>query len=727
MEFSSEQLNISQRLQQQRIFELQMAQQRQLELMTQSQSQFTAMRDRFLAATTVAGGAISRSDLTMFGRQVTTFGAAPARQSLLGAYLDATVPQGGLLGLLAPRAGFQFGSPTALIQQRAADRLGVMNAQVGNVALDALLPMFLQHRLRRVGFGNIAEDSAMTRDMVAGIRNGADTISGLGIRDTTAADAQRQFLSRINNRYKGKLDEDEIRSLQVAGLSLADTRQLGTAVRSGSGELAALMDKQVKLLETVARNTGISYKELGKLVQRTTALGNDGSNLASAANTVNSLQADQAVNREQQLETALNLTAQGRQLNAANADRFAKNQLRKIDALVDGFNKGNIDRAELFRFGGANSWEAAERVNRQMIAQGVNFTQANIATLGVLGTNAFAAQAGGVLGTQSAIAGTLLGDPYAGVRARFNYTTNQFMTQNADVLALMSARNVARLRPGMDRVAETDPSFIANIKDVFGASQNLPDLEAGRQVDILLKNETKINDRLRGLGITDTTKRARVLSVLNDVGLGGPVANKLLEDADFLENVASGSAHKAYIDREVGLAATTQRELESHLDMLLSSMSEADKIKYLGVPYFTAGKTVAQRIMGEAGYYKTPNKSGIRAASTSDFFETRNKDLLFSGLVNATLDGNTSMTVDDLARLIDEQDRSDGTADYGGFDTIVDDLRNNKMSGALKLTERQRAYVAQQMLRKVTLNLEQATIHDGSAADKYLYVKVVDK
>ena len=604
----------------------------------------------------------------------------------------------------------------------------MLNAQIPNIALDALLPQFLQHRLHRIGFGNIAEDSAVVRDMVAGIRGGANTLNGFGIRDTTAADAQTRFLRLINTRYRGKLDEDEIKSLQVAGLSLADTRQLGTAVRAGGAGLAELMDKQVKLLETVARNTGASYKELGKIVQRSAALGNDASNLVNAASAVNSLQADQSVNRESQLETALNLTAQGRQLNAASADRFARTQLRRIDALVSGFNRGAIDRAELFRFGGANSWEAAERVNNQMIAQGVNFTQANIATLGTLGSNIFTAQARGALGVQSAIAGAFLNDPYAGLRARFSYETNQFMTENSPVLALMAAKNVARLRPGMSNVPETDENFINNVKDVFAASQGLPDLEAGRQVDMLLKAEATVNKRLRRIGVTDSVQQARVLSVLHGVGMGGQATENLLSDDTFLQKVALDDAPKSYIDRMIDAASTSRRELQTDIDSVLSSMPDADKLKYFGVPYTKEGETKSKSLFGESRtYHKTPEFHTTRAATTQDFFDDRYNKLLFSGLINASIAGKLPIPVEDVAQLIDEQDLSDGRRDYGGFDSIVDDLRNNKMSGASKLTDDQRAYVARQMLRKITLNLTQAKIHDGSSEDKFLYVKDVSK
>ena len=740
-EYQANQLQLQQFYQQQRIMELQQVRQRQAEMQAQNAGMFTRARDQLYSAVTPMGGAPVMNQLG-FGRNITQAGpTGVASQSLFGAAIDAN---SGFLSntWLGYRAGFQFNMSQPQVQQRARQQLQVFSQQMGNVAMDAITPEWLQRRFGRVGMGDIQERALGMTDAFAGLRGvGSDNLSGRGIGLTRAARETELLTKALNRNYGGRLSGDEISQLQgaaTAGLTSADIAGAGTG---GPGKIAQLLEKMTSQLSQVAKNTGISTENLKAIVQDNRGMGNAFSDITSMSNVVGSSLTTTTANRERQLRTGLSMTAQGRQMNVANATAFGASQLQATNDLVDDFNSGAVSRAELFRYGGADSFDAASRVQQRRIQAGQGYAARSAGTQGVLGTGSGASLRGGFMGNISDISAAYARNPFAGQVAKFNYSSQQNLMSNASTNALQEARNQVEQIPGLDEASKD-----AMIKEIFQQKMGMDSpLDAAREVDMLKGRETIIRDRVRSsYGVPDFQRGDGFLSLPKQVGefptLSGSQEDAVVKrlqasmgelreagistlDATspevvklLSENPEIGTDElKRKLSMKTGGGAFKERRLSLlKNDEFLQKIQGSDVTKILGLSELGTG-------FAKVGKGAVPLENVQRL-----------KALLSPERLATTLAEN-KIDTDDLAEEIYKQSLTDEyKKDFVSADEVRDMLKDPEMRDKVmgKLTPEQFAYIREQakaafISKQEAVNLE-GTKH-GHHRLKPTYVEVVNQ
>ncbi len=482
----SSQRELAQFYQQRRIEELQNLRQQQAHQEAMNQNRFIQMRNQFLASTSPVGQQLDLNNAGFFGRGIGhSASGAPSRQGILGNIIDANALRfrGAEMFGINPfyRAGFQIGDSLQAVQERARQTQSVFRANITKVAADAILPDFASRAFYEVGFGDIQQNSLVIADALAGARGlNSDNLSGRGVSFTKAAQIQEDLQSQLNVAYGNRLSTEEVASLSsIAGRTLtSEQREL---LASGSDQSISKVNKeQIDLLKTIARNSGLTVENLDKVATHNQQLGNTLTNLESSSALIARNQVSTDVSREVQLSTAAQFTAQGRSLGIADAQAFGNNQLNSVFDLVNDFNNQIIDRSELYRFGGSTDFEAATRVRQRQLQQGQQFAGRESRLLGVLGTRAQSSLNAGFQQNVQDIAGEFAADPFAGLKARFNFGTNQNLITNSGQLALQQAKNRARTVAGADQDAVD-----ALTKKFFGEATGRSDLDAAKEVDIL--------------------------------------------------------------------------------------------------------------------------------------------------------------------------------------------------------------------------------------------------
>jgi len=728
-EYSDNQLNLSQRLQQQRILELQVTQQRYAEMMAQNQNRFSEMRDRFLATTMPYGGTPMASEMGFFGRQISQMPGGAARQSLLGAIIDMNAAS--LSGsLLFRRAGYQFGTSQRVVQERAAQQVGVFGNQIGNVAFDALMPTFLQQAMGRVGLGNIQEDSLGLMDTFGGIRgslNGSDTVNRRGITGGRAAREYEMFVKAMNTVSGGRMSDEDMRMAGRTAYMSLDDRQISQAAVGGNGSLARLLEQQVRKLDEIAKNTGMSSTQLAGLVEENKSLGNDINSIVTASRTVENFGPSSGASRFRQLKTALQLTAQGRQLNLADADVFSANQMSRIGDLVRGFTDGTISRSELFRFGGADAFEAATRVRTQQIEQGANYATRNARSLGVLGNQSTDIQrTRGFIGTQQAIAGAYLRDPYAGVVAEFTPQTIQDLGADSAESAYFASVNTVALYPGIKDSQTRDALVMQQYAKRMGVSP----LEARQQVNRIKGEQSEITDAVRayaakkGSGVSVDTYLSRAMRAVPGLrSLGASITQILKEKPAYFEMILEDSLSPAHVKSFVLGAAG-----DNAVDTALEKFDEL----YLPIDSKRAkGSEWINKVTGLDGLFHEYNAVGASALKADG--QDANMTHFANYLATATDKKGKKLFDLDIRTLSNEmweQDMMDGERDFDSVEQIEMMVNNPKKYNAFKSFSKNRdglhymqRYLSSIFTSQTLINADKAADSTGSY-DKPFWIRM---
>lgn len=511
-QYQRDQLQLQQFYQQQRIMELQMARQRQMEMEAQNVTRFGMMRDRALSAIAPAGGYVS-SELGM-GRNIGLPNAqGVATQSLFGAAVDANFAGG---GTFFRTAGFQFNMTEAAVRQRARQALRVRTSQIGNQLKNAFVPEFLQRKFGMVGMGDIEERSLEIMDAFAGMRGrGANIVTGRGILGTEAADIAEAFTKRMNKDFDGMLSGDAIGQLQTAALTMLTSRdiaEIGGAGALKTSKAEDMLAQAVKELQGIARNTGISTNRLSELAAENKAMGNDPSDMARIGNVVGSSMSTTEANRERQFRLGMSLTAQGRMLGVADAVAFGQRGLQDVMDLETAFNVGAANRADLFRYGGKDPFDAATRVQGRRVEAGQFFAQQMTPMMGVLGRGLENSLRGGLLGFMGDVSQAIVNDPFAPLKARTNFDTQQLLILNNTRLAMQNAKNV------VDMMGIDDPeAALAMRVQMVARSTNRTEMDARREMNLIDAEDNTVKRAVDKLpGLSDQEKAA----LTQRVGLG---------------------------------------------------------------------------------------------------------------------------------------------------------------------------------------------------------------
>lgn len=502
MDDPTNQRALQQFYQQQRIAELQSVRQRQEQQMAANETRLMAMRNQFIASTAPTSAPLQAASVGIFGRNVTQANASGVtRQSFFSTVLDAKASS--LQGLSAfgirpfYSAGFQIGSSLQNVQERAKESLRAMRGQLGTNFVDGALPDIVLRAMGRTGLGEVGERALELVDVLGGVR-GSDSNRkvGRGFAIDRATRIEARLTKNIgNNVFGGSASEEQIAAFSsMAKTSLDGRQQLTIAQADKRGDDKAvdkILEAQTKLLKDIATNGGMSLESLKNIVAQNKSSGNSLNDIVRATNFANNMGQSSVVSREVLTQTALSFTAQGRSMNVSNASQFGQDQLKAINSMVSDFNAGIIDRAELFRFGGANEFEAATRVRERQIQVGQGFAQRNAATLGVLGKNVGSSLAGGMVQNIGDIGAAYGKNMFAGLNAQMDYKTNQRLAGGASMYALQQARNLAERIPTPD--ARSKDSLV---KRFYAQGTELSYLDAAREVDVMKAQERAMDERL---------------------------------------------------------------------------------------------------------------------------------------------------------------------------------------------------------------------------------------
>lgn len=511
-QYQRDQQQLQQYYQQQRIMELQMARQRQMEMEAQNVTRFGMMRDRALSAIAPIGGYVP-SEMGL-GRNIGLPNAQGVpSQSFFGTVADAAVGGG---GLFFRTAGFQFNMSEIAVRQRARQALRVRAGQMENRFLDSITPLFLQRRFGRVGMGDIEERSLDIMDAFSGMRGrGANLVTGRGILGTQAAEVAEEFTKALNQEFKGKLGPEAFGQLQTAALNTLtsqDIAGLGGALGFDEEGAKNLLREAVKELQGIARNTGMATSRLGELAAENRSMGNDLSDLTRIGEVVGRSGTTTTVSREQQLRLGMSLTAQGRQIGVEDAGAFGQRMLQDVLDLQSAFNVKAAQRADLFRYGGINEFDAAARVQGRRVEAGQFFAQQMTPTMGVLGMGLDASLRKGLMGFMGDVSQAIVDDPFAPLKARTNFRTQQMMIENNTRLAIRNAQNVVEMM-GID-----DPEAVRAMQvQMVARSTNRTEMDARREMNLIEAEDRQVEIAVGNVsGLTDEQRE----SLVHRIGVG---------------------------------------------------------------------------------------------------------------------------------------------------------------------------------------------------------------
>ena len=700
-QYQRDQQQLQQYYQQQRIMELQAAQQRQREMQFQNVTRFQQMQDRALAAVAPLGGYVP-SELG-FGRNIgLTNSAGVARQSMLGTVADARFSGG---GMFFRTAGFQLNMSEAAVRDRAQQTLGVFGSQMFNVGADAITPMFLQRSLGRVGLGSIQERSLGIADAFAGLRGtGANQASGRGIGLRDAAAITERLTRNLNESFNGMLDEEQIGTLTTAATSALTSRQISSAGAAGVEGTAALLTKMTEQLAQVARNTGMSAEQTGQLVRESRSMGNSFDDVTAISRIVGENPTTTTANRERQLRMGLGFTAQGRQMGVMDARGFGIGQLQAANDLVDAFNTGGVSRADLFRFGGEDSLDAAQRVVNRRLQAGQQFAQDQTGTLGVLGAGGMASLGRGTMGFMSDVASAFAANPFAALEASVNMGTQQRLIEQAGPAALRMAENDA------DLMGNLSPSQRrAMVIRGFGRRTGRSNADAVREVGLLRGMETTARaavERFAGFTTDGSIDQEAMVSALmsgrETFRNAGISAEQTLSD-EFLGILDDNpDMDSAGIARKFNLRASAADQRKSERRALLDNKKF---LKSMGINPNLGG-------FGE-------HRRNTIAPLLDEAFNTGNvMDVIAS----------QDLLTESMLRTIMDQDMSDGTQDFMSTTEINEMMKTEEgrakvAAGVSDEGRRELLRVATRAILDQQTRTNQENVELGSSPLRPVYVR----
>lgn len=690
-QFQRDQQQLQQYYQQQRIMELQAAQQRQREMEFQNASRFTQMRDRAYAAVAPIGGFVP-SELGM-GRNIGQVGAnGVSRQSGFGALVDAYMPGE---TVFFRTAGFQFNMSEAAVRDRARQNLRAMRRDILPSFAASMLPDFAQRSFHMVGQDQVGERSLGMMDAFAGLRgNASNPITGRGITRDQAFDMTLDLNRRLNHMFNGRLDAEQIDMLQTAAQSSLTSRDIAQTA-GNPNSVVGLLEKTISELHTIANNTGISMDSLNQIVLDNKAMGNSFNDLKVAAGGVGFSTTTTTVNREAQLRLSLGLTAQGRQMNVANAATFGQDTMDRVNRLVSGFNLGAVDRAELFRYGGENSFDAASRViNRQMQAN-QNFARQTMGTVGVLGAGATQSLQGGLVNFAGDVAQAYLDNPFAAAIAATDFEQQQrFLTEGQQQARALAESTIE----GMNI---SDPKARrAMVAMEFGRLTGRDPLDARRELDMMEANGKVVRGRVKefmgtfdsGAGMEADELASTAEGIYTDLLRQGYNGDEILTD-ESLRMISMGAKASRIADLAIN------RDMQGRLRRREQLSQREDDLFALGIDS------------------SDMNKGEITQAINKKFY---GRQFTFTAM-------DFDMVDEDFAQMIFERDMTDRKKD---FDSVADVIamfeQRGDVMGTMGVPQqaamRERA-IDLYLRRQHTINME--NVERGTVKDTPLYVEIV--
>lgn len=534
-QFQRDQQQLQQYYQQQRIMELQMARQRQMEMEAQNVGRFTQMRERALGAIAAPPGAFVASELGFMGRNIGV--AAPgqaARQSIFGAMVDARAAR--LQGsMLFRTAGFQFNARTEEVQQRAARELGVFQRQIPNVMMDAIIPTMFQRELGIVGRGDIRERSVEMMDTFAGLRGqAANVVTGRGMNRGRAERVTERLNDLLNQEFEGKLDREQIGDLQRMSQQVLTGSDLVKMSQGSEEKQAQTQADIVKVLNQIATNTGASNDELKQISADATRNGKTLQDVAALATMVDRPgNATTTISRERMLRLGQGFMDQGTMMGMIDPLNFAQQNLQSVNDLLQIQQAGGISRRNLYRYGGENDEDAASRVQQRRIQSSQQFVQENMATVGILGAQRTrdALDEGGIMGMLGATAEEIAQNPLAGVLAPFARQRQQRILQTAPRLARRIAEDTARLK--YQGFEYSDEEFEQLTASEFGTLMGLSPTEALDELERLKGVDTAIT---RNVAEYARAAESSSLPSLSEEQQDA-IATKMREELDIFQNL----------------------------------------------------------------------------------------------------------------------------------------------------------------------------------------------
>lgn len=690
-QFQRDQQQLQQYYQQQRIMELQAAQQRQREMEFQNTTRFTQMRDQALAAVAPMGGFVP-SEVGM-GRNIGLVGSnGVARQSMFGALVDANLPGD---TVFFRTAGFQFNMSQAAVQDRARQSLRAMRRSALRSFADSMIPDFMQRSIGMVGEAQVGERSLGLMDAFAGLRgNASNPITGRGITQDMAFDVTLDLNRKLNQMFNGKLDAEQIGMLQNAAQATLTSRDISQTA-GDPRKVVDLLEKTVSELQGIATNTGISMDSLSQIVLDNKAMGNSFNDLKIGAGGVGFSTTTTTVNREAQLRLALGLTSQGRQMNVASASTFGQDTTASALRLVEGFNAGVIDRAELFRYGGENELDAASRVINRRLQASQTFAQQNMGSVGVLGAGATASLQGGLVNFAGDVAQAYLDNPFAGAIAATSFEQRQrFLTEGPQ-----QARALAESIVDGMRISDPEARR-AMVAIEFGRQMGMDPLEARRELDMMDANGKVVRGRVKEfLGTYDSGT--------------GMEAGEL---ATATEGIYTELLKQGYSGEEI---------LTNEALMMISGGAKASRIADLAI-----NRDMQGRLRRREKLSQREDDLFALGIDSSDMGRAEVKqaiDKKFSGRQFTFTAMDFDMVNDEFAQMIFERDMSDSKKD---FDSVADVLAMFEQRGDVMGTMgapqqaamRERA-IDLYLRRQHTINME--NVERGTVKDTPLYVEIV--
>jgi len=743
-QYQRDQLQLQQYYQQQRIMELQMARQRQMEMEAQNSTRFTQMRDRAYAAIAPMGG-YDPSHMGFMGRNIGLAGAnGVARQSLFGTIADRSFTGG---GFFFRRAGFQFNMREAEVRERARQSISVLTGQMGNVALNAITPDILQRQFNMIGMGNIQERSLMVSDAFSGLRGAsADLVSGRGLGLERSAEITEQLTRRMNRMSGGRLNEDQIDSLTEAALAGMTSRQMAQASARGTDGVVDMLAKMVKQLETVSKNTGISSDKMTQLVVENRGMGNDVSDLFAISGMVNRSLTSTTVNREAQMRMALGFTAQGRQMGLADARSFGTGMLQDINNLVDAFNAGTVSKAELFQFGGDGEFDAASRVASRRMQAGQVFAQQQSGLLGVLGTRGMRSLQGGLLNFTGDVASAYASNPFAGLMAEADPAAQQRLIENGGRAALQMAENEADMYGNLS--PEQRRAVVARR---FGQLTGRSTIDAVREIG-RMRGQGRVIDagvdafnpggRMGARAIDKAAMKDRLRAGMGTFRIAGISLDQMTSE-EFLRTMdMNPEADAAELVRKFTLGPEgsglrearekSLRDLMNQKDSKLSLLSLDDAAQSLfGVSRKDAHTRFLREKFGEGYASRYGGASQGRVRQTARAVDNLRIDASFSGSALFDTINRNDVLTDNMLRQIYMQDASDGVQNFSSIEEVRELMRSEegRRQVAAGMSEEGRQYLAQVAKNAIINEQTRANLEGvelGSSPMKPVYVRNAD-
>lgn len=384
-------------------------------------------------------------------------------QPFSGLISDAGVGQfvnAASFGLFRPDYAYSVAQSRAQVTQSARDELSLRIGSDLSSNLKSLVPGFFAQRF---GIAYSGDEPRLRRDVTANLAFMRDigqgsygmNISGRGMRSTS--DFVDRYTKGITNIKRGiakdsgfGLTRAEIGALTdtASDMVMNDTRLVSRAVSNRDpGSLVSEQDKVTRALVELTRALNSSVSQTQKLTTEMRQAGlstRDMAKLVNVTTQMRSQSAQMGMNESDLLKYVLPAVAQGREAGFS-ATSIAAARIGSVQNLLSRYNRGDMSREDLYRFGGGSDTEAAMLRAQFQSGLGSNFISRTGGMFGALSANGLSGN--NIFQASSNIGRLMLSDPTSSLAASQSASTQLLASDTAIVDAFGLARSSAAVSP----------------------------------------------------------------------------------------------------------------------------------------------------------------------------------------------------------------------------------------------------------------------------------------